>query len=47
MKTAFDIFAKLPKKPAAKKPVPKKPDAKRGSKRTEDFLAAIVGLRFK
>ena len=47
MRTAFEILAKPAKKPAAKKPAAKTPAVKRGSKRTEEFLAAIVGLRFK
>ena len=47
MLTAFEIFAKPAKQPVAKKPAAKTPAVKRGSKRTEEFLAAIVGLRFK
>lgn len=47
MRTAFEIFAKPAKKPVAKKPAAKTSAVKRGSKRTEEFLAAIVGLRFK
>ena len=47
MRTASEIFAKPAKQPVAKKPAAKTPAVKRGSKRTEEFLAAIVGLRFK
>ena len=47
MKTAFDIVAKPAKKPAAKKNAFKPPSIKRGSKRTEQFIDAVMGLKFR
>ena len=47
MKTALELFAKQTKKPAAKKPAAKKPVIRRGSKRTEEFINAIMGLKLR
>ncbi len=47
MKTALELFAKQAKKPAAKKPSAKKPAVRRGSKRTEEFINAIMGLKLR
>ena len=47
MKTALDSIAKQSKKPAAKKPAAKPLAVRRGSKRTEEFLAAVLGMKFR
>lgn len=47
MKKGFDIFSKQTKKPAAKKPLAKKQVPHRGSKRTEEFLNAVLGLKLR
>ncbi len=47
MQTQTHVVAR---KPAPKKNVPKqpkKPAVQRGSKRTEEFIAAVMGLKFR
>ena len=48
MQTLLEVPARpaVPKKPAKKSAV-KPPAAKRGSKRTEEFLAAVMGIKFR
>ena len=48
MQTLLEVPARraAPKKPAKKSTI-KTPAAKRGSKRTEEFLAAVMGIKFR
>ena len=48
MQTLLEVPARraTPKKPAKKSTI-KTPAAKRGSKRTEEFLAAVMGIKFR
>ncbi|MFM9971522.1 MAG: hypothetical protein ACKVQK_24340 [Burkholderiales bacterium] len=47
MKTACNPLTKQAKKPATKKQETKKPAPHRGSKRTEEFLNAVMGLKLR
>lgn len=47
MRTTEQIFTKQARKSVAKKPAVKSAPVRRGSKRTEEFIAAVMGIKLR